>query len=429
MNMYQAKHRIVNIERYLLYGLILSMATYPIPFLRVRTEETAFPIGGLFIPMVCFLLFIKYFSSKKINLNKILGISLFLLYFSILLSSFFSIRFEIEPVFRLSIFMLLPLLFTGILTNYRDLKTSLHCVILVGLILGIYGFYGYLTGNVGEEAQKTWWWTYARYWGIHYLPSTRNSDVYYVAIPLFVTLTLIFFGNLKSFIIETLLIIISLMFFIGVILSFSRGAWISTFTTFIFLLFMIWKRRGIFGRKGLRLILFTTIIILVSFTALNYFSMYNYFIGKIFSIFFSDKASYYLEEDISNDERIEILKATFNIIVSNPFGIGIYNLRYVYPAYGLYVNHPENTYLHVLAENGIFGFIGYMIFLFYPLVILYKRIKVGPDDWLRDGIFLTLIYLATSYIFNVEIFNFYNWVIHSIIWSSITIYNGGKNGR
>ena len=430
--MKQTKSGIINLERYLLYGMILSMATYAIPFLRISTEEYIFPIGGLFIPLSCFLLLIRFFAFRKFILNKILILSLFLLYFSIPLSSFFSINIETERIFKLSVFMLLPVLFTGVLTNYKSLKISLYYIILIGLILAIYGFYGYFTGNVGDSPKQIWWWTYARYWGIHYLPSTRNSDIYYIAIPLLIALSLLFFGNLKSFLAKISLISISLMFFMGIVLSFSRGALVSIVTTFIVLVLMFWKRQGISLRKGqrLKMIVITTIILstvcFVSYYVLNYWGLYDYFIGKVVSILSPEKGSYYLQESISNEERIEILKATFRIIVSNPLGVGPGNLRYIYPHYGLYVNHPENSYLHLLAENGVFGFVGYLLFVFYPLVFLYKKIKGGDNDWVEIGMFLTLAYLATSYMFNVEVFSFYNWIIHSIIWCNITV-NGGKN--
>ncbi|MCM8824401.1 MAG: O-antigen ligase family protein [Candidatus Omnitrophica bacterium] len=425
----QTKSGIINLERYLLYGMILSMATYPIPFLRISAEESIFPIGGLFIPLSSFLLLIRFFASGKFFLNKILIVSLSLLYFSILLASLISIHIEAERIFKLSIFMLLTVLFTGVLTNYKSLRTSLYCIILIGLILAIYGFYGYFTGNVGEDVQKHWWWNYARYWGIHYLPSTRNSDVYYVAIPLIIVSALILYGNLRSFFTKLLLIVTSMIFSLAILLSFSRGAWVSIIVTVAVLLSMIWKKRGIFKRKRLRLwlsIFFGAILFLIiGFKTLNYFGLHNYFIGKMISIAFPERAGYYLEETLSNEDRIEILKATFNIILSNPLGVGPDNLRYFYNSYGLYVNHPENTYLHVLSENGIFGFLGILVFIFYPLLILYKKIKAGYGDWVMMGIFLTSIYLATSYMFNVGTFSFYNWVLHSIIWSGVAIKEQG----
>ncbi|MDI6785869.1 MAG: O-antigen ligase family protein [bacterium] len=423
--MYQPKLKIINLERYLLYVLILSMATYAIPWMRIDLEKTIIPIGGIFLLLLCFLLLIRYLYTKKIALNKVLIFSLFLLYFSIVSSSFFPISLETERIIKSSIFMILPILFTQILNDYKSLKIAIYSIIIVGIILGIYGFYNYFTGNIGGETEKDWWWTYARYYGIHYLPSTRNSDIYYIAIPFIFVLTLLFFSSLRlSFFKISLLLSSSIMFFLGILLSFSRGVWFSLAMTITVFLFLIYKGLGISKRSKLKFWLLTILIIIfliVGLKALNYFGMYNYFIGKVISILSPETASYYLEESISNKERIEIIKATFNIIINNPFGVGQDNLRYFYPSYGLYVYHPENSYLHILAENGLFGFIGYLIFIFYPLVFLYRKIKEGSHDWVRISIFLVLIYLAISYMFNVEVFSFYNWIIHSIIWSSITV--------
>lgn len=431
--MYQAKLGMINFERYLVYALILSMATYAIPSLRIHSEESIIPVGVVFLPLLFLLLLIRSLYTQKFTCNKVLLFSLFLLYFSIALSSLSSISLETERIVKLSIFMTLPILFTNILKDNKSLKVAIYPIIIVGIILGVYGFYGYFTGNVGEDTQKVWWWSYARYYGIHYLPSTRNSDIYYIAIPLFIVLSFLFFGNLRSFLIKIFLITASLMFFTGILLSFSRGAWISMVITIIVFLFVVWKKQGISTKRNSRLwllfIVFLLLFLTITFKVLNYFNMYNYFLGKIISITSPEQASYYLEESISNEDRIEILKATFNIIISNPLGIGLDNLRYIYPSYGLYANHPENNYLHILAENGIFGFTGYLIFIFYPLIFLYKKvIKNNSNDYVRIGIFLVLVYLVTSYMFNVESFSFYNWLIHSIIWCSIpAIRNRDKN--
>lgn len=422
----------LDLERYLLYAIILSMLTYAVPSLRIGTEEFILPIGGLFIPLSCLLLIIRFFALGKFVLNKVLTQTLFLMYFSIPLSSLFSINLETEKIFKLSVFMMLPILFSSSLSNHKSLKRSLYLIVVVGIVLSVYGFYGYFTGNVGEEAKKVWW-EYARYWGIHYLPSTRNSDLYYITIPLIVITVLLFYGNLKSVFLKILLIIMSGMFSTAILLSFSRGAWISIIVTFVVCLFSIYykKKVSVFNKKDLKVLTSflcgISLALMASYKILSHFGVRDYFVGKMISIVSPERAGCYLKTSVSNEERIKIVKATIHIIFSHPLGVGPGNLKYFYRQFGLYINHPENAYLHVLAENGLFGFIAFLIFIFYPLGRFYKKIKAGYMDWTRIGMFLTSVYLATSYVFNVGLFNFYNWIVHSIIWTALNTTSGGES--
>jgi len=426
--MYQPKFNIIDLEKYFLYGLILSMATYAVPSLRIVIQETPIPIGTLILPFSVFLLIVRCFYMGKFVVSKALISGLFLLYFSIALSSFFSINIEIGRIVKFSVFLIIPILFTSTIKDYKSLKLSVCLVITIGVILGIYGFYGYLTGNVGDEAEKSWWCTYARYYGIHYSAATRNSDLYFITIPLIFLLGLLFFDKLRFSFLKIPLIAVSLLFYSGIVLSFSRGAWISIVAIFMVLLLVVWKNRP--ARiannrkysKVVLLIITAALILIASLNILDYFGMSTYLTGRAISIISPGKADQYLQEIISNRERIEIIKATFSIIASNPLGVGPDNLKHFYPSFGFDLNHPENAYLHILAENGVFGFLGYSIFVFYPLLFLYKKIKtVSSNDWVSIGIFLTSLYLAISYMFNVEVFNFYIWIVHSIIWCPITI--------
>ena len=137
----------------------------------------------------------------------------------------------------------------------------------------------------------------------------------------------------------------------------------------------------------------------------------------------TEKAAFYLSETISNKERIDILNATLKIISSNPLGVGPDNLKYYLGDYNLLVKHAENNYLHILAENGIVGFLGFMIFIFYPIIINTKRIKFGLYNSENVGSLLISIYLSISYLFNVETYSMYIWIIHSIIWCNISLKN------
>jgi O-antigen ligase len=430
--MHYRESGILSLEQYLLYGMILSMATYAIPFIRIGLEVYAFPVGGLFIPASLFLILLRCFYLRRYVLNNVLGLSLFLLYFSIPISSLFSMSIETERIFKLSIFMLLPFLFTNVLDHEQSVKSAVRSIVAVGVVLCFYGFYGYLTGNIGEDAEKLWWWNYARYWGIHYSTSSRNSDTYYIMIPFIIVSVFLFYGTTRSRFLKLSLGIISFLFAAAILLSFSRGAWISILAVIAIFFFIMWREKGISKwkiRGTLLLIVIVGLFGIVGLILLNRFDMYYYFIGKTLSIIFPNQAGFYLKEIVSNQDRIQLLKATFSIILSHPLGIGPDNLKHFLGAYDLGGKHAENIYLHILSENGVFGFLGYLLFILYPIIKLFKRVRTEERNWFNISMFLVSLYLCFSYLFNVEIYSLYVWIVHSIIWSSITLQNSAGTGK
>lgn len=405
------------------------MATYAFPLLRLGVGEVAIPYAAIFLPVSLFLFIIRFLHSGKIASHNVLLFSLCLMYFSIPVSTIFSVEIETERILKLSIFLFLPILFVGTITNYNSLKTAVYTVIIVGIILSIYGFYVYITGDVGGETEQEWWTTNARYWGIHYSESTRNSDIYYASAPLMITLSLLYFKELQSNLFRISMLIISLLFGVAIIMSFSRGALISMTISVVALIYILRKygRTHVRNRSMVWIIAFLLLFFIAGNKFLINYDMDDYFIGKIISIVSPSMAGSYLSETVSNEDRIELLKATFNINMAHPLGVGPGNLVYYYDYYGIFAFHPENNYIHILAENGIAGFVGYFIFTLYPLVILYKRLAETECDWLTSALFLTSVYLTSSYMFNVETYSLFNWIIHSIIWCGVTLRYDQQN--
>jgi len=410
-------------ERRLLYGIVLSLGTYAIPSLRFGGAGSGLSLGILIIPASCYLLALRVMKTRQLSVNKFLLYSVFLLCLGVSLSALFSVVFVGERIIRLAVFLSLPLLFSCTIRDRRALDLCLAGLVVIGVFLALYGFYGFFTGKIGDAAKSALWGTYYQYFGIHYLNSTRNGDIHYVAIPLFLVLA-VGSSRERSGMVGFLLALVASLFLAGILLSFSRSAWVATLGAFLASHLLCHRPRG--GSRRARSLFRPWMLLLLGVlpvigSAVLTFNVTNYFIGKVASVASSKLARNYLQERVSNGERLEILGATVDIIVSNPLGVGPDNLRYVYPMHGIRVNHPENSYLHILAENGALAFVGFLILVFYPIRVFHRVARRNARSWRAVALYAVSVYLAISYLFNTEVFSLYCWVVHAVIWCGASI--------
>lgn len=397
------------IEIYFLFGLLLSLITYATPYFRSGPdpEETL----DLFLIVNLMLLIIavsaRIIHSRAVILPKALELGLYLMIIAILISSFFSETIQYESILKLVVFLSLPLIFIQTIDRYIISKVVIFFV-SIGIILTFYGYYGYFTGNVGDQA-NAFWWAYAKYWGIHYTESTRNADVYYPAISMCFILPYI---TRKARMAVKILTYFALVLTLSAVtLSLSRGAWIAAATVLIFGTYLIGK-----GQYKGKVILKKYTLFTLLFVSTIYFS---YAFGD--NVFLLEKLrSILVFEDVdpsvsSNENRVAILLAIFDVIRYHPEGIGLNNLRYIFPMYGLSINHAENNYLNILAELGVIGFAGFCILVFYPLKRLYEKTKTVHDVH-NEGFLLANIYVIVAYLFNVDTQGIFIWIVHGLIW-------------
>ncbi len=402
--------------------LIFSMVTYPIPFVRLSLGgETPLPIGTFLIPVLAIAVLLGNVVRRE-GLSPALPLSLaiFFLYSSLLLANIASGHLNAPVTMRLAVFMALPPLFWLGIPDRKGVERATMLLVFVGLVLTLYGFYGYFTGAVGEETGKAWWSDYARYYGIHYLVSTKNADVHFLAVPMVTLLSaLLFRGRALSRKWIALLLPVLGLFLLGITLSFSRGAWVSCAATLIMILGYWMAREPRRVAPFLRIMFIALLLLLFLVQVMRRLEMDRYFAGKLVSIFSQDTASQMLSEEISNAGRLRILFAALAVVGDHPLGVGPGNLREYLQAAGLRANHAENEYVHVLAENGVAGLVGLCLLLFYPLASLFGRLRKGRGDWIDASYFFVSVYLTVSFLFNVEFFNFYLWVVHSLIWAAV----------
>jgi len=186
-----------------------------------------------------------------------------------------------------------------------------------------------------------------------------------------------------------------LILLLGLGASFSRTAWLA-FGIGLLSIFVIsvWQKRLLIQKKILQLV----------------------FMGAIIGFVFVSLYGGLVSTRLSNDSRLE-QKSIFERVASIEqgkkvalnnlfFGVGISNfpraLTVIEPGERSWYYQPiHNTYLLVLAEIGIFGFISYILLVFY--------IKIGrkysqSKDIYKFGIYISLIILL--------FFDHFWWSLH-----------------
>lgn len=144
--------------------------------------------------------------------------------------------------------------------------------------------------------------------------------------------------------------------FAGLLLSGSRGAWISFFIAFVYLCIIALKKLRV--RKFLFLIFSLTVL------SLAFFSFYQP-ANKRLSSFSS------MEEDASAQSRFRMWKQSFLIIRDHPLlGAGPGTFSEIFPMYRpldmhMYVNQAHNDYLGWMAETGVFSLPCILAVFFY----------------------------------------------------------------
>lgn len=134
------------------------------------------------------------------------------------------------------------------------------------------------------------------------------------------------------------------------VLTYSRGAWLSVCALVVFFGF-VWDKR-----------VWLCLLIVPLLLAFYHGGVTE----RLLSIFSHSEA------DTSVSMRLDMWYSAIAMSIEHPvLGIGWGAFKYVYPWYnelireaGITIFHAHNMYLNILAETGIVGFVSYMIFFF-----------------------------------------------------------------
>jgi O-antigen ligase len=183
------------------------------------------------------------------------------------------------------------------------------------------------------------------------------------------------------------------LLFTSLLFSFSRGAWLGFVVGMIVLLAGLVIKKDLFKQREL------LIIILIS--------------AVLFSLVYSQYANLFQTrmslssrlENISYAERVSSINDAEKIVKDNIlFGTGIGNYplelsKNINNRLGWFYQPVHNTFLLVLSEIGIFGFLFWLVLIFY---LLFKFFK--DKDYLALGVLASLIVIMQ--------FDHWLWSLH-----------------
>lgn len=331
----------------LLFGVVLFASFV----LTKRSENSALRYNPLLFPALLF--FLTMLPSLSNVTNIALSVSRMMNYIFIVLISF---------------------TIGAAVTNYDQIKKGIFAFLVVSVANAVYVIqYGLATSKRSFG-----------FVGVVYVD--------YVCIVL-VLLTIYFFLNKKR-----LVVLFSILFFLlSMILTQTRNTVLSLVLTFFIVLIILIRRSEHFSLKKKNLVaglvtflfLFTFIIGVISIVAPDSLSRLVELNSNTPAPEIKD------EEDIvgvnSLVTRLMIWHTCSNAFISHPvIGIGAYSFAlesaqyYTIPTfvYKAFVEgaSPHVTYLAVLTESGIIGFIGFMVFLIASMKISVKSMNLANNN-------------------------------------------------
>ena len=240
------------------------------------------------------------------------------------------------------------------------------------------------------------------YWGISYLPSTRNHDYLYVFSCACLSLTLLKY-KLSSFL-KFFEMILFFLCLITLLLTLSRGAMIIA----AWLFYMFYRDSSARMRRCTLILLILIFVFSFGYLMQNYYSTMK---SVFLSIFGLEKTNSY-GGVYSNDSRKRIYLNAIIYILSNPFGYGIQNYGIMSNGYG----SAENAYLTLLVERGWLAGIFFIRWL-------WRSFKESTRGTLTNSLSSCLL---IYFLFNYEFMSYTNIFLFFIILAShkFKIVNG-----
>lgn len=325
--------------------------------------------------------FVLITTRKKISINPKIIILFSLLYFLILFSLFKTDNFYLSSrdIFRYPMALGLFILITNFIKSKEEFNKTFFIMVILGIFLA----------TVNLTTFIMWKQEHA----IPYLLSGDEGRVeaffqdpnHYASFLIIPGLFSVFYilknldgRHYKKFFFWLL---ITISFFSAVITTGSRSGTISFMTGImvvgILLLLRISRQR----------MLFTVTLILCSFVALSYFSVDIHNNPDSYEQLIEFKEFRRGTVEGGFFKREQLWKGSFYAFIENPLtGVGTSNFKNVYPEIAkkyelanIAGQFPHNSYLGILAEIGLIGFMIEIAILSYIMYLSVRNLKIGYD--------------------------------------------------
>jgi O-antigen ligase len=233
-----------------------------------------------------------------------------------------------------------------------------------------------------------------------------NAGIMTLFASIFGLISLLFISNEKSKIVNFLLFLIAILGIAASFLLGGRGVWIAAIMSLMFIGFvnpMSWSRSTRLFVVGLFIGVFITTYLIPQTGVKDRLTQAISNVAQ-----WSENG----ESDTSAGARLEMWKASYQVIKSNPFfGVGednyseyqqtLVNQGKVSKSVERFL-HPHGEYITSLVEQGFIGLLAFIAVLFVPLKCLLYRITLNQDDYgqrilITAGLLIILHYAFYSF--------------------------------
>ncbi len=391
---------------FLLGPIAVLLLFYVKPLFFIGLIMICLPIFGTSVCMVLSVLLILSHWLQRglgtIQKQRLDYIDILLLVYVILCLLFGVLSFTIADSFRIitmwiTLFSVVFIIYRNV-TSKKDLVIVLSCLFIGALFACGVGIWQFLSGQVDTT------WTDTELFqdlSIRVYGTFANPNVFgeflILVIPFSVGLSL----YLKKMEHKLACMFVSIIAFVTLALTYSRGCYVGIAVTAVVFLWM-------YNKKILGLLLVFGAPVGIAFLPEN-------ILARIASMVnFSDSSTSY---------RLKIYEGTFNLLGKfwpSGVGIGEQSFNYVYPFYGVQevvAQHSHSLFLQILVSFGVAGFVYFLFMIF-----LYHRNLISHMNTLpkKDNNRLWLIMFASVFfgflVQSIFDYTWYNYRVYMLFW-------------
>lgn len=349
----------------LLLGIAyLVLGSYAVPSMRIELFGLDFPYA---VPVLLCAsgVFMLESGPGAIIRNIHIAVGCFVYLFGTALASVLNQISLSGDLFKAAVFPLSLFLVTMICDSPRSATIISGALAITGVAVFCFGVYGYVTWNVGDYVEHTY-----NYFGVTYKPSTRNGDQLYflIAASILMAFLLTPANNRKTNWLKALSLAALGAIYLGIALSYSRGAWVTLAALTLTALFLADRTQKAAALRAVAIVSGVFLVVLVGFSAYRSVQQNSGVLEMLTARFESIYTLDNVEGSNSNQLRVLLIQQTLELIAANPLGIGVGSAGGVLVVDGTsYGNHAENSYLQVALERGLIGLIGFGYLMTYVL--------------------------------------------------------------
>ena len=368
------------------WGILFLIPILPLETILVKMH--VFPLGKDIVDILLIALIIGWFLKAFINKESLLeGSVLNIFILCLIIYTFYSLSNGNDYLKDYSLldinnprlktwknYIILPLIYILVLNNIRDkkhIKWLVFFMIAVILLMGFKFFRNFRTVN------KSLFINEMREHGTFYYLGPNEYAAFFSHY-IFVVLGLLLL--MKSKLKRLFLLLTTSFSFYTIVFLFSRGSYLATY--------LVLALTGVL-RKNL------LIIILVITLFISWHTVLSSSVVERITMTTNENN----ELDNSAEMRLEVWKSSMELFNSNRLGGVGFN---TFPYLGLPLGDPHNLYVKILVEQGIVGFVIFLMIILTALFYGWKLYRRARDDLFKGlgfGFFLCTISLLISNFF------------------------------